>query len=103
SNGQLQELWWTSGPIGQGPLIPTDVAPPAASDPAAYFVAATGTSHVVYRGTDNHVHELFWTRGVVSHNDLTELADATTAGGVPVAYFSASDQTPRLYYRCPDG
>ena len=32
----------------------------AAGDPAAYMFDAQGTQHVVYRGSDNHIHELWW-------------------------------------------
>jgi len=32
----------------------------AAGDPAGYVFDAQGTQHVLYRGSDNHVHELWW-------------------------------------------
>jgi hypothetical protein len=35
-----------------------DGARDAAGDPAGYVF--DGTQHVVYRGSDNHIHELWW-------------------------------------------
>ncbi len=32
----------------------------AAGDPNGYMFDAQGTQHVVYRGSDNHIHELWW-------------------------------------------
>jgi hypothetical protein len=33
----------------------------AQDKPAAYTIDGPNTQHVVYRGTDNHIHELHWT------------------------------------------
>ena len=36
-------------------------APAAAGDPAGYTWDVDSTEHVVYRGTDSHIHELWFT------------------------------------------
>jgi hypothetical protein len=75
----FHELWWdnngchhndltiaasvpkeTEGP----PLPPGEWREP--SDPSGYVFDAYGEQHVVYRGTDNHIHELRWERFGVS-------------------------------------
>ena len=102
--GYLQELWWWgSGTVGQDGISPPEVASQAASDPSGYFVVADGTSHVIYRSEDGHLHELFWRKGAVSHNDLTGLADAPTAVGEPAAYFLPNDGKHRVLYLSGDG
>ena len=55
-------------------------------NPSSYSVPFDGTSHVVYRSQDGHIHELLWTKGAVTHNDLTGLVDAPNAVGDPAAY-----------------
>ena len=35
-------------------------APPATDKPSAFTVEGPNTQHVVYRGTDNHIHEISW-------------------------------------------
>jgi hypothetical protein len=75
----------------------------AASDPSSYFVASDGSSHVIYRSEDGHLHELFWRAGAVSHNDLTGLANAPTALDDPAAYFLPQDGMHHVIYRSGDG
>ncbi len=61
-DGHLHEIWWTPG--GGTPQHRTLTlfasAPTAASKPTAYYLAADASHHVIYRGSDGHVHELTW-------------------------------------------
>ena len=63
ADGHLNELWWTPG--GGIPahvdLTLEALAPPAAGRPTAFTVDGPNSQHVVYRGTDGHVHEIRWT------------------------------------------
>ena len=63
------------------------VAP--AGPPVAYAFNGNHTQHVVYRGTDNHIHELHWSEhGGWHHLDLTTATlgvRGTLAAGDPVA------------------
>jgi len=98
-NGHLQELWWTTGPVGRGDLTPN--GPAAAGNPSAYFVAADGTHHVIYRSSNGHVHELWWTTGPVGQGDLTP--NGPSAVGNPSAYFAAAEGTHHVIYRSSNG
>ena len=69
-DGNLHELWWTTGAVEHSDLTGPSDFPRAAGDPAAY-VTADGTQHVIYRGGDGNLHELWWTTGAVEHRDLT--------------------------------
>jgi hypothetical protein len=100
-DGHLHELWWTTGPVGQGDLTPS--GPLAEGNPSAYFVAADGTHHVIYRSHDGHLHELWWTSGAVGHGDLTHLTNTPVAQSNPSAYFVAEDGSHHVIYRSHDG
>ena len=54
------------GRAARGPDRPSGF-PPAAGDPAAAYVTADGTQHVIYRGDDGNLHELWWTTGAPGH------------------------------------
>ena len=61
SGSHVHELWWNSSGWHQNDLTnAAGGAPAAASDPAGYMFNAQNTQHVVYRGSDNHIHELWW-------------------------------------------
>jgi hypothetical protein len=63
-DGRLYELRWSvptyPGAVSVHDLAPTRQAPPAASNPSAYYNVGDSTHHVIYRAADNHVHELQW-------------------------------------------
>jgi hypothetical protein len=59
-------------------------APDAAGDPAGY-IDAQGTQHVIYRGTDNHIHELRSDSGT----DLTRTIGRPDAAGRAARVFRA--------------
>jgi hypothetical protein len=86
-DGHLHELWWTgNNPVSHWDLTAAAAdAPPAASDPAAYYSAGTNTKHVVYRGADGHLNEIWWVPGggVPARTDLTIAALAPVAAEGP--------------------
>jgi hypothetical protein len=96
ADGSIYELWW----VGNAPVSGWSVtgaapgAPPAASDPAAYYSPGANTKHIIYRSADNHLHELSWVPGTATpgHVDLTVSALARSAVDRPAAYaFQPSD------------
>jgi trypsin len=104
SDNHLHELWWTgNAPVQAWDLSAASGAPPAASDPVAYYSASTNTKHVVYRSADNHLHEIVWAPGgATSHADLTVEAFAPTAAGNPSAFTVESQRTQHVVYRGSD-
>ena len=61
ADNHIHELWWDGNGWHHNDLSnAAGGAPTAAGDPAGYMFDAQGTQHVVYRGTDNHIHELWW-------------------------------------------
>jgi hypothetical protein len=63
ADGHLHEIWWIPGGG-----IPTQLdltleafAPLATDKPAAFTVEGPNTHHVIFRGTDGHIHEIRWT------------------------------------------
>jgi hypothetical protein len=107
----IHELWWnTTGWHGNDltkaaaghPASPTG-AVAAAGDPAGYASAADGGSqHVVYRGTDNHIHQLLWDTAGWHTNDLTMATQAAPAAGDPAGYVFNARATQHVVYRTTD-
>ena len=112
ADGSIFELWWAgTAPVsGWNVTGATPGAPPAASDPAAYYSPGSNTKHIIYRSADNHLHELSWVPGTATpaHVDLTVSALARSAVDRPAAYaFQPSDATLRdtrhvVVYRSTD-
>jgi len=79
-------------------LIPGAVTP--SGKPSA-FVDSTGAPHIVYPGTDSHIHDLTLNVQELAwyHFDLNERAGATSvlSGGNPTGF--ASGSVPRVVYR----
>ena len=83
----------------------TPGAPPAASDPAAYYSSGLNTKHVIYRSANNHLNELRWVAGTATpaHVDLTVSALARSATDKPAAYSVESNYTRHVVvYRSTD-
>jgi hypothetical protein len=108
-NGHLHELWW----IGDIRVSHTDLttaapgAPPARSDPAAYYNAGTNTKHVIYRSADGHLNDIWWVPGgVLTHIDLTVEALAPPAADrpfdTPAAFCVEGPNTQHAVYRGAD-
>lgn len=106
SDGQLYELWWNGAAAVQAwSLTAAAGAPAAASDPTAFYSAATHSKHVVYRGVDGHLHALAWTPGggVPAHADLSFEAAAPAATGTPSGFSVEATRTQHVVYRGSDG
>ena len=74
----------------------------AAGDPHGYTWDVDSTQHVVYRGTDGHIHEL-WYNGSWNRADLTSATGAAGAAGDPHGYTWDVDSTQHVVYRGTDG
>lgn len=74
----IHELWrFSPGRWHHNDLTLRTEAPLAAGDPTGYVFDAQGTQHVVYRGSDRHIHELWWdSNGWHPYNDLTRATGA---------------------------
>ena len=72
----------------------------AASDPAGYTWDVDSTQHVVYRGTDGHIHELWFSSATWNwnHNDLTNATGAPAAASDPAGYTWDVDNTQHVVY-----
>ena len=107
-DGHLHELWWVgNNPVNHWDLTEAAFAPPAASDPAAYYSA--NTKHVIYRSADNHLNEIWWDQiwwdlggGIPVHVDITLKALAPSAADKPTA-FTVEGPNSHVVYRGTDG
>jgi hypothetical protein len=110
-NGHIDELWfslgggWGHNDLMQEPGVAG--ASNAGGDPAGYTWDVDSTQHVVYRGTDGHIHELWFSLGGGwSHNDLMQqpgVVGATDAVSDPAGYTWDVDKTQHVIYRGTDG
>jgi hypothetical protein len=106
TDGHIYELWWVGyAPVQGWNLTAAAGAPLAASDPAAYYSAATNTKHVVYRSSDGHLHDLAWTPGGGAPQvaDMTREAMAPDAVDNPTAFTVEAQRTQHVAYRGRDG
>ena len=105
-DGHIHELRWateTNGWHYWGNLSALTGAPTAAGDPKGYVFVPQDTQHVVYQGTDGHIHELWWASGVWHHNDLTERTGSPLASSDPVGYmFKFLQDTQHVAYNSVD-
>jgi hypothetical protein len=103
-DGHLWELYCVGeAPVAASDLTVTAGAPPAASDPAVYYSAASDTKHVIYRSANGHLHEIWWHVGAPpAAVDLTLSALARRAGGVPAAYTADGTSSQHVIYRSTD-
>ncbi len=92
----------TSGAWNTDDITATTAATAAAGDPSGYMFDAQGTQHVVYRGTDGHIHELYW-NGAWNTDDITATTAATAAAGDPSGYMFDAQGTQHVVYRGTDG
>ena len=75
------------------------------ADPACWFVPATGIKHVVYVGTDGHLHDVAWAPGSSTPvwTDLTAYAVAPQAVPERVSAFAdPGSAVCRVLYRAAD-
>jgi hypothetical protein len=73
----------------------------SAGDPDGYVFVADGSQHVVYRGTDNHIHKL-WNDGGWHTRDLTAETHAVNSAGDPDGYMFDAQGTQHVMYRGTD-
>ncbi|MGL5809128.1 MAG: M4 family metallopeptidase, partial [Nocardioides sp.] len=103
-DGRILSVYWKDGPSGLDDLSGTAGTPSAASDPVAFYRAATDTHYVFYRATDGHVYELSWV-GVapVIGRNVTATAGAPPASDKPTAFYSPVHNLVSVIYRRDDG
>jgi hypothetical protein len=106
-DGHLHELWWNgNNPVSHWDLTTASAgAPPAASDPAAYYSVGTNTKHVIYRSADGHLNEIWWVPGggIPVHIDITLYALAPLAGDKPTVFTVEGSNSQHIVYRGTDG
>jgi len=103
TDGHIHELWFSlASNWNHNDLTQATGAPGAASDPTGYTWDVDSTQHVVYRGTDGHIHEL-WFASDWNHNDLTQATGAPSVAGDPTGYTWDVDSTQHVVYRGTDG
>lgn len=77
--------------------------PDAMGSPVAVSWGADHGQHVLYRGSDEHIHEIVW-RGAWQHHDLcAEAGGAPPADGRPTAWTWHGDMSQHVAYRGRDG
>ena len=109
TDGHIHELGYTPGPgatWGHFDLTAATSAPPAAGDPDGYVFDAEGRQHIVYLGTDGHIHELGYTPGpgaAWGHFDLTAATSAPPAAGNPHGYVFKAENRQHIVYLGTDG
>ena len=105
ADGHLWELYWAGeAPVAGWDLtLATPGAPPAASDPVAYYNGGTNTKHVIYRAANGHLIEIWWVPGgSPAHVDLTVQGLARRAVDKPAAFTVEGPKTQHVVYRSSD-
>jgi hypothetical protein len=109
NDSHIHELYWN------GDLwVHTDLTVGSGADKVAgasaighpFGYTLSNSQHVVYRGSDGHIHELYWEGGPWGQNDLTVASGAasspdTAAAGDPAGYTFGNSQ--HVVYRGSDG
>ncbi len=106
ANKHVHELWW----VGVDAVRHRDLtleagdAPPAASDPVAWFSSGARTKHVVYRSGNGHLHDLSrGDGGTLVLVDLTLEAVAPPAADRPAGFSIEGPNSQHVVYRGTDG
>ena len=105
----IHELWWdaTYGWHHSDLSAATGAPATAGNSPKAngYVFVAEGTQHVVYRGSDQHIHELRWDTHGWRHNDLSAATGAPAAADLsdPHGYTFPAKGTQHVVYAGSDG
>jgi len=105
----IHELWWDAT-FGwhHSDLSAATGAPATAGNspkPNGYVFVAEGTQHVVYRGSDQHIHELRWDTHGWRHTDLTAATGAPESADLcdPHGYTFPAKGTQHVVYLGSDG
>lgn len=102
ANNHLYELAWANvAPVGGRDLIALSGAPSAVGRATGGFNAADRTHHVIYAGSDGHLHELWYGIGeaAVHHEDLTTAYGAPRPADRPFYYSSSRAPHQHVAYR----
>src|SRR5438128_4814005 len=98
---RVHELWHDASGWHHHDLTAATSAPvPSRASAAAYLFGSQGTQHVVYIGSDCHVHELWWDSDGWHHHDLTIASSAPLGrpGTSPAGYVSPARGTQHVDY-----
>jgi len=101
-DNHIHEIWWQGqGAAANWDLTAASGAPAAASDPAAYYNAATNTKHVFFRRNDGRLYEIWWSLagGAPAHVDLTSPLLAPRAESNPFAFTIQGPNSNHVIYR----
>jgi hypothetical protein len=102
-DGNVHDLYWSTGAVGHDNITGSVGAPRAAGNPCGTY-EANGVNHVIYRSGDGHLHELWWTGGdPAGHGDLTEALSAPPAAGDPAHWVDTARGRNQVAYRATDG
>jgi hypothetical protein len=72
-------------------------------NPTSVFDPTNSALHVLYRGSDSHIHELGLQTGVWQDTDLTIAASApANAAGSPTSFLEPTGPTYQVFYRGSD-
>ncbi len=104
-DGHIYELWFSvKSDWHYHDLTKATGAPLAESAPFGYTWDVDKTQHVIYRGSDGHVHELWFDQDSGwHHNNLTLATGAPFATLDPHGYTWDADETQHIVYRSQDG
>jgi hypothetical protein len=94
---------WRRGDLTAATGAPVAAGPPNGS-PKGYTWSVDNTEHVVYEGSDAHIHDLYYSynAGAWRHTDLTAAAGAPGAAGPPYGYTWSVDNTQHVVYEGSD-
>ena len=103
-DGHIWELYWRGvDRVTAWNVTARAGAPPASSDPAAYYSAGTNRKHIVYRGPFGHLYDVSWVPGQApTWADLTLQARAVRAVDRPAAFTVDHADTHYVVYRGVD-
>jgi hypothetical protein len=104
TNGQLCEMWRTSGGQGSGNLTGTTHGPAAADKAVAYYVPGLSQLNMPYTGVDGHAHVMWWAPGGVGQDDFTSLMPGVPGPASNLAsYVVPGTILQNVVYRSSDG
>jgi hypothetical protein len=104
-DGHIHELWWDNTGWHHFNLTAATGAPlaPAGFRPSGYGFDTVrqvplATQHVLYTGTDSHIHELWWDTTGWHHHDLTGVPDAPPSISNPAGFVEVDDASQHVFY-----
>ncbi|MEO6826658.1 MAG: hypothetical protein ABI255_01565 [Microbacteriaceae bacterium] len=108
-DGHINELWWQASGWQHANLTQLTGAIPASSGsvPAGYAFEAQprqprATQHVLYLGSDGHVHELWWDFTGWHQNDLTAASNSPASISNPAGFVEVDTASQHVYFNSAD-